>query len=166
MRVPRFKAACPVGARNVSAGLLKCLASPPHLLMVAGHGLDQLLIVDGGLCLTVTSFDPELMRLAVASCPFMYGGMMLGSLFCFERDGMRAFLVRISLQLGAMVCAMAVAAHLWFGSSTAALLAMMVAMSATGPVGRGIFSTLFRASVDICMHRMENPAKRSVGRLT
>lgn len=147
---------------DIAAGFPRWLVSPAHLPMLAGHGLDRLLFVDGALCLTVTSFDPELLRLAVVSCPFMYGGMALGLAFGLEKGGARMFLTRLGLQIGAMFCAMVVAAHLWPGSSMAALAAMMVAMSVTGHVGRRIISTLLLALVGICMHRMENSAKRSV----
>ena len=147
---------------DIAVGFPRCLVSPAHFLMLAGHGIDRVLFVDGTLCLSVTSFDPELLRLAVASCPFMYGGMALGLAFGSWTDGARAFLMRLGLQLGAMFCAMVVAAHLWPDSSMAALAAMMAAMSLTGHVGRRIISAPFLAIVYVCMHRMENSAKRSV----
>lgn len=118
------------GAGRIDVRAVSAIAGVlgPQLPMLAGHALDRLVGTGAPLCLTVASFDPELLRLAVASCPFMHGGMLLGLLLAARTDGWRGFPVRVVAHAAAMLLAMGLAAHLWPGSASASLVAMMAAM--------------------------------------
>lgn len=122
-----------------AGAVLRCAMRPPHLMMVGGYLIDQVLFGDKILCLTVVGFDPELMRLAVLSSPFMHAGMLVGCAFGVDCMRLPAFACRLLLQLGLMLAAMAAAAHLYPGSTVAGLLAMLFAMTAL-EAGRGLIT--------------------------
>jgi len=128
---------------DMAAGTGASIMRPAHLLMACGYLVDQAVIPGSSLCLSTGGFDPERLRLAALSAPFMHAGLLLGVLIDNAGRGSSGGLARIALQCGAMLAAMMVASKIAPGSAVLGLLVMLAAMALADATCRLWPATIF-----------------------